>query len=444
MCFLLAQIYQQISVSATTAVPAATTDAVGLWPLNARFGASDITGNGNDGTATGTQLAAGPYGDADGAFLFSGTANSYIDIPNNGKLDVRYSFTILAHVYPTGEDGPIFDYVGTNPNTWYWALHFWQYQPHDLQLRPVGRDGPFSDHVVARVLQLDAWNYVGGTYDSTTGVASLWSNGELAREQYIGVTEVASQHPVRVAVRAQDEDDPRYFAGRIACLQLYNYAMSQEQIVTARDVCKGLQSPALRHTDDGDADHKPTSCAEAKSVRSNTNDGEYTLYPFSTDSDVSLRVYCHDMASEKPKEFLTLPSGPDENYAIFFGDRLVPQNMFQCTGPLQQPFARRGTTKFSKLRIQFHTSRIEVIGNDYTFAQTTGPNDRPYGYAGDCYSAAQGCAKGTFKVDLIGTGLALAPEVHWVMAHTYPGYLTINDMYISEDRKGSQMEDCSH
>eukprot|EP00058_Branchiostoma_floridae_P027316 XP_002612807.1 hypothetical protein BRAFLDRAFT_82163 [Branchiostoma floridae] len=173
--------------------PHATTDAVGLWPLNARFGASDITGNGNDGTSTGTQLAAGPYGDADGAFLFSGTANSYIDIPNNGKLDVRYSFTILAHVYPTGEDGPIFDYVGTNPNTWYWALHFWQYQPHDLQLR-----------------------------------------------------------------------------------------------------------------------------------------------------DVSLRVYCHDMASEKPKEFLTLPSGPDENYAIFFGDRLVPQNMFQCTGPLQVASARCG------------------------------------------------------------------------------------------------------
>ncbi|XP_035658069.1 uncharacterized protein LOC118403460 [Branchiostoma floridae] len=245
MCFLLAQIYKQISVSATTAVPAATTDAVGLWPLNARFGASDITGNGNDGTSTGTQLAAGPYGEADGAFLFSGTANSYIDIPNNGKLDVRYSFTILAHVYPTGEDGPIFDYVGTNPNIWHWALHFWQLQPHDLQLRPIGRDGHFSSDVVARVLQLDAWNYVGGTYDSTTGVASLWSNGELAREQYIGVTEVASQHPVRVAVRAQDEDDPRYFAGRIACLQLYNYAMTQEQIVAARDACKESVFPTV-------------------------------------------------------------------------------------------------------------------------------------------------------------------------------------------------------
>ncbi|XP_035681309.1 uncharacterized protein LOC118419112 [Branchiostoma floridae] len=110
----------------------ATDAVVGLWPLNGQYGASDITGNGNNGTATGTQLAPGPFGDADGAFLFSGTENSYIDIPNNGRLDVRYSFTILAHIYPTGEAGPIFDYVGNNNA---WALHFWQVASQELFMR---------------------------------------------------------------------------------------------------------------------------------------------------------------------------------------------------------------------------------------------------------------------------------------------------------------------
>ncbi|XP_035673972.1 uncharacterized protein LOC118414203 [Branchiostoma floridae] len=181
--------------------------------------------------------------------------------------------------------------------------------------------------------------------------------------------------------------------------------------------------------------HKPTSCSEEKSLRPDANDGEYTLYPFSTDRDVALRVYCHDMASLKPKEFLTLPSGPDENYAIFFGDRLVDASLWQCTGPFQDQWDKHGTTKFSKLRIQFDTSKVEVIGDDYTFAQTTGPNDVAYGQAGDCYSAKRGCAKGTFKVDLTGTGLALAPEVHWVMARYWPNYLNINDMLVSEDRK---------
>ncbi|XP_035682606.1 uncharacterized protein LOC118420009 [Branchiostoma floridae] len=110
----------------------ATDAVIGLWPLNGHYGASDITGNGNNGTATGTQSAPGPYGDADGAFLFSGTENSYIDIPNNGRLDVRYSYTILAHIYPTGEGGPIFDYVGNNNA---WGVHFWQAAPQELFMK---------------------------------------------------------------------------------------------------------------------------------------------------------------------------------------------------------------------------------------------------------------------------------------------------------------------
>ncbi|XP_078663071.1 uncharacterized protein LOC144906564 [Branchiostoma floridae x Branchiostoma belcheri] len=109
-------------------------DPGGVWPLNTQYGASDETENGNDGVARGTQLAPGPYGDPDGAFLFSGTANSYIDIPNNSKLDVRYSYTILAHIYPTGQAGPIFDYVGNNNQ---WAVHFWQTAPQLFMLRYV-------------------------------------------------------------------------------------------------------------------------------------------------------------------------------------------------------------------------------------------------------------------------------------------------------------------
>ncbi|KAI8494211.1 hypothetical protein Bbelb_279710 [Branchiostoma belcheri] len=207
-------------------------DLVGLWPLNSQYGASDATGNGNDGVARATKLAPGPYGDPNGAFLFSGTANSYIDIPNNGKLDVKYSYTILAHIYPTGWAGPVFNYVGTHNQ---WAVHLWQTAPQDLFMRTVGRDGFFPKFVFARVLQRNAWNYVGGTYDSSKGVATLWNNGQAVGKKIIhNVPSVASQYPIRVAVK---NGDGRYFAGRIACIQLYDFAMTQEQIVAARDRC---------------------------------------------------------------------------------------------------------------------------------------------------------------------------------------------------------------
>ncbi|KAI8507144.1 hypothetical protein Bbelb_155830 [Branchiostoma belcheri] len=206
-------------------------DPGGVWPLNTQYGASDETENGNDGVARGTQLAPGPYGDPGGAFLFSGTANSYIDIPNNGKLDVRYSYTILAHIYPTGQAGPIFNYVGNNNQ---WAVHFWQTAPQLFMLRTYERYGYFSQYAHANVLQQNAWNYVGGTYNSSTGVAILWYNGSEVAQVQVGVPSVATQYPVRVAVR---DGDSQYFAGRIACIQLYNYAMTQEQILAARDRC---------------------------------------------------------------------------------------------------------------------------------------------------------------------------------------------------------------
>ncbi|CAH1244451.1 MRC2 [Branchiostoma lanceolatum] len=208
---------------------------VGLWPLNAESGASDVTGNGNDGVATGTQLAPGPFGDTDGAFLFSGTADSYLDIPNNGRLDVRYSYTILAHVYATGSRGPILTYVTDNND---FGVHWFQMDPQQVLNRAVGRHGiNISPYPQTSVLTQNAWSYVGASYNSVTGMAALWNNGQLVAETYVGVAELKTQYPIRVAVRVRD-GDPRFFAGRIACLQLYNYAMTPGQIESARYKCK--------------------------------------------------------------------------------------------------------------------------------------------------------------------------------------------------------------
>ncbi|XP_078695242.1 uncharacterized protein LOC144924161 [Branchiostoma floridae x Branchiostoma belcheri] len=215
------------------------THPVGLWPLNAVSGALDETGNGNDAVATGTQLTSGPFGDADGAFLFAGTAGSYLDIPNNGKLDVRYSYTILAHIYPTGPRGPIFHYR-TNTNAPYYdhGVHFWQVEPGQLFNRVIERGMSYhtSPFVVADVLVQNAWNYVGGSYNSVTGMASLWYNGEFVGETYAGYSELETQAAIRVAMR--EVADSRYFAGRIACLQLYDFAMTQAQVEAARYKCK--------------------------------------------------------------------------------------------------------------------------------------------------------------------------------------------------------------
>ncbi|XP_078695714.1 A disintegrin and metalloproteinase with thrombospondin motifs 9-like [Branchiostoma floridae x Branchiostoma belcheri] len=174
------------------------------------------------------------------------------------------------------------------------------------------------------------------------------------------------------------------------------------------------------------------SCSDVKSLLPRASDGEYTFRPFPTNKDVSLRIFCYNMASGNPKEFLSLPSGPNENFAHVYPYRLLTAE--QCNGLTTRDYDYAGTTKFSKLRIKFDKSRIEVIRDDYTFARTTDGRDIKFGHAGDCYSALQGCAKGKFKVNLTGTKLKLA-NVEWKLNEHWPQNLQISHMTKSDDGK---------
>jgi hypothetical protein len=48
-----------------------------------------------------------------------------------------------------------------------------------------------------------------------------------------------------------------------------------------------------------------------------TVDGEYELLA----GGKNLTVYCHDMASPVPREYITLPKGEQENYSEIYGLR---------------------------------------------------------------------------------------------------------------------------
>ncbi|KAI8502505.1 CUB and sushi domain-containing protein 1 [Branchiostoma belcheri] len=209
-------------------------EPVGLWTFGAENGTADITGNGNDAVASAVQLTEGPNSTT-GSYEFSGSSRSYVEIPNNGRLDVRYSLTILAHIYPTGNAGPLFNYRTDD-----WGFHFWQTTASQIFVRAVTRDGTLLDEASADVLQQSSWNYVGATYDYGTGELAVWHGGVKVGSRSVGVTQLSTNYAVRVGYR---DGDGRAFTGRIACLQLYDYAMQQGQILAARTKCDGL--PAL-------------------------------------------------------------------------------------------------------------------------------------------------------------------------------------------------------
>lgn len=136
------------------------------------------------------------------------------------------------------------------------------------------------------------------------------------------------------------------------------------------------------------------------------------------------------MTSNTPQEFITLESGKENNFAIVYAWQL--QNQDDCSGAVvSKLFGSRGTTYFSKVRLELTT--MKILRNVFTFAQTQGVKDVPYGKAGDCYSANSGnCRKGQFKVDMSGTRLRVRNDVNWKFSG-WPKHLKVQDYQKSPD-----------
>lgn len=123
-------------------------------------------------------------------------------------------------------------------------------------------------------------------------------------------------------------------------------------------------------------------------------------------------VYCYNMNTYHPQEYLTLRAGPHENYALHFDRRSndptkCPTHHYDDSIDSTLPY---GTTRFSKVKFNLHT--LQVIEDDYVFSVTDGKR-HSFGSAGDCYSSTQQCPQGRFSINLNGTGFRIRPKTKW-------------------------------
>ena len=185
------------------------------------------------GIPVGVSLAPGPDGLDGTSYQFSGLSNSYIECPNNGGLDIQNSITLLCWLYPENTEGPIFQY---NPNDW--GVHMWIVGPGNLFVRYTHRD--YSNTIpmtASQTLALNQWHYVGTSYDTTTGIASIWLNGERVLQQDIGAgLTLGTQDDVRMGAITYDN---RYLMGRITTMQIYDAALTAGQIKKMKEAGLG-------------------------------------------------------------------------------------------------------------------------------------------------------------------------------------------------------------
>ncbi|TSK13404.1 A disintegrin and metalloproteinase with thrombospondin motifs 20 [Bagarius yarrelli] len=162
----------------------------------------------------------------------------------------------------------------------------------------------------------------------------------------------------------------------------------------------------------------PSNCKELQMAEGIRKDGEHRLRVKSK----VLQIYCAEMQTNFPKEYVTLRSSHTDNYSEMYGYRLI--NPFECphNGSRRQDCACKndyravGYTLFYRVRLDISTMRI--ITTDIQFSKTLLGQPVPFGSAGDCYSAAR-CPQGQFSINLTGTGLKVSELTKWVPQGNY-------------------------
>ena len=182
-------------------------------------------------------FAPGPFANQNGSFFFKGSKNSYVELKNSGKIqgeiDARFSIGVFVWVFLDNSTGVIFKYEKTN----YYG-YLLKVFPSKLavKVRYMNRKGS-SSYVLYKenILRGNVWNFLGTTYDYHTGLATVFVDNSTVIQRYISAKmNLATQFDVRVGATRKQK---HYFRGRISCLQIYDQALSVDQIVKIKTRC---------------------------------------------------------------------------------------------------------------------------------------------------------------------------------------------------------------
>ena len=216
ICMLL--VTMQIILFSLLVVP----EPVAFYPLNARYKAAEKENRQPQGILGDVGITDGPYNEPGGAYMFHGTDSSYIEFPNNGGLDTRFSITLMCWVQPGGQDGPLFHYGNLGVAMW-----IFNGQLNNDIFKRSSKQWPTA--ITTRVLPKGKWVHVAASYDHKSGNNSLYINGHLRASRNIGTGYEIATAFQRVRMGCQDSLN-RYFKGKIAEMTVYDVALNESQI----------------------------------------------------------------------------------------------------------------------------------------------------------------------------------------------------------------------
>lgn len=163
-------------------------------------------------------------------FLASGpnAENNSHRFPIDGRLDVKRSITVLCWVYLNSAAVSVslvtFGKVRLGVRQGSLVANY-------TSEKSLSTDKPMTPN---------KWHYVGSSYDHNSGIASLWVNGTRVKNKTIGARIVlATDQHVRIGGMGISSD-PSGRNGRIAAMQVYDVALTEDKINAVKYADRGM------------------------------------------------------------------------------------------------------------------------------------------------------------------------------------------------------------
>ena len=218
-----------------------TDDMVAWYPFDGN--ANDFSGHSNHGAINGAQLTEDRFGEANGAFSFSGGTN--IQIPHNPQIDfatgdsLTWAIWVLCH---PDEVGSVFEK---------WLNSFVPYPPFHIRVDAVqggaqvsssgycGQSGQSAG--VSTVIPWNTWTHV--AFTSSASHYNYFIDGQLVTSADIPQVGCTNDHPLTIGTRAGASH--AHYEGKVDDFGIWDRTFSPEEI----EALYSLSSPIEGCTD---------------------------------------------------------------------------------------------------------------------------------------------------------------------------------------------------
>ena len=225
---LVALMICAVSLGAAAQLPDyVPTDGLVAWyPFDGN--ANDFSGYSNHGAINGAQMTEDRFGEANGAFSFSGGTN--IQIPHNPQIDfatgdsLTWAIWVLCH---PDEQGSVFEK---------WLNSFVPYPPFHIRVNAVqggaqvsslgycGQNGQSAG--VSSVIPWNTWTHV--AFTSSASHFSYFIDGQLVTSAEIPQVGCTNDHPLTIGTRAGATH--AHYEGKVDDFGIWDRTLSPEEI----------------------------------------------------------------------------------------------------------------------------------------------------------------------------------------------------------------------